>query len=390
MNILILGATGLIGNAIFQSLVNKYNVTIAGRRPIEGYDNWKKVDFLKNNDWDNLLDGIDLIINAIGIIDGDFEQIQTVAPTELYNNCINRNIKIIHISAIGAEKDNPPTHFLKTKKKTDNLLLKYNKSKVVYPGIVIGRKGKSTQFFAEIANLPIIPLLSEEPISFIHIEQLTELIQKIVNNFDNYPNQVFAVSKPEPIKNVFSALKGTNGKFIKIPGIIFRIFFSLFPTASIGIFSKATFKMFQDSSVDDYNPLFQEVSKKIDSKNIVSSDIFPQLAALLAISFIWICSGVSSFISWDDSYHLMKEIGANHQFSILFIWLGSIVDIFLGIAIFSKKHKKAVIKLQILTMLTYMIILSIGAPHYWLHPFGVLTKNIPLIALSYFLYKKQN
>jgi len=39
-------------------------------------------------------------------------------------------------------------------------------------------------------------------------------------------------------------------------------------------------------------------------------------------------------------------------------------------------------------MLIYMIILSIGAPYYWIHPFGVLTKNIPLIALSYYLYKK--
>ena len=52
MNILILGATGFIGNAIFYSLVNRHNISIAGRRPIEGYDNWKEIDFLKNNDWD--------------------------------------------------------------------------------------------------------------------------------------------------------------------------------------------------------------------------------------------------------------------------------------------------------------------------------------------------
>lgn len=389
MNILILGATGFIGNAIFHSLVNKHHITIAGRRPIEGYDNWKEVDFLKNNDWNNLLDGIDLIINAIGIIEGDFEQIQTIAPVELYTNCINKNIKIIHISAIGAEKDNPSTHFLKTKKTTDNLLLNYNKAKVIYPGIVIGRNGKSTQFFAEISRLPIIPLLSEKPISFIHIEQLTELIQNIVIDFDNYSNQVFAVAKSEPIKNVFSALRGSNGKFIKMPETLFSVFFSLFPTASIGIFSKATFKMFQNSSANDYKPLFSEVSKKINSKNIVSSDIFPQLSALLAISFIWIWSGVSSLISWDESYNLMKEIGANHQLSVLFIWLGCFADIFLGIAIFSKKHRKNIIKLQVLTMLTYMLILSIAAPYYWLHPFGVLTKNIPLIALSYYLYRKQ-
>ena len=389
MNILILGATGFIGNAIFLSIVNKHNVTIAGRRPLEGYDHWKEIDFSRDNDWDNLLEDIDLVINAIGIIEGDFEQIQKTAPLELYANCVKKEIKIIHISAIGAEKDNPITDFLSTKKETDNYLLKYDKAKIVYPGVVIGRKGKSTQFLGEIANLPIIPLLSDKMISFIHIEQLTELIQKIVDDFNDYPSQVFAVSKPEPIRDVFSALKDGNARFVKIPKLLFQIFFLLFPNASIGIFNKATYKMFQSGSVSDYTPLFPEVSKKINPNNITRGDTLPQLLALLAVSFIWLCSGICSLVSWDDSYGLMNEIGANHQLSVLFIWLGSIADIFLGIAIFSKRHRKNIIKLQILTMLIYMIILSIGAPHYWLHPFGVLTKNIPLLALSYYLYRKE-
>ena len=389
MNILILGATGFIGNAVFLSLVNEHNVTIAGRRPVEGYNNWKKIDFLKNNDWDNLLDGVDLVINAIGIIEGNFEQIQKLTPLELYAECVKKEIKVIHISAIGAEKEDPMTTFLRTKKETDNYLLNYSKAKIIYPGIVIGRNGKSTQFLAEISNLPIIPLLSNKPISFIHIEQLTDLIQKIVIDFDNYPGQVFAVSKSEPIKNVFSALKGKKARFVKIPKFLIQIFFFLFPNASIGIFSKTTFAMYQTTSVNDYKPMFPEVSKKINSKSIIRGDTLPRLFALLAVSFIWIFSGISSLISWDESCGIMNEIGANHQLSVIFVSLGSIVDILLGIAIFLNKHRKNVIKLQILTMLVYMLILSVLAPHYWLHPLGVLTKNIPLIALSYYLYRKQ-
>ena len=388
MNILILGASGFIGNAIFHCLIKEHNITIACRKPIEGYNNWKEVDFLKKNDWNKLLDEIDLVINAIGIIEGDFDKIQAQAPIDLYSCCIKKGVKVVHISAIGAEKDNPTTHFLSSKKITDDFLLKYNKAKIIYPGIVIGRSGKSTQFFTEIAKLPIIPLLSEKPLSFIHIEQLADLVNNVVNNFDNYSNQTIAISKSEPIKDIFSALKGKKGKFIAIPEIFFKIFFGVFPGATIGIFNKSTFKLFQESEASDYKALYPEVSKKIDSNNIISGDTLPKLTALIAISFIWICSGVSSLISWDESYKLMQEIGANHQLSVLFIWLGSIADIFLGIAIFSKKYKKNIIKLQILTMLTYMIILSIGAPYYWIHPFGVLTKNIPLIALSYYLYKK--
>ena len=388
MNILILGATGFIGSAIFHSLVADYQVITGGRRPVEGYQHWREVDFSKENDWEALLEGVDWVINAIGIIEGDFSRIQTVAPIEMYQKCKERKIKVIHISAIGAEKDNPPTLFLKSKKITDNFLLDYEQAKVVYPGIVLGRNGKSTQFFAEAVQFPIIPLFSEKPIPFVHISHLTELVQRILKDFDRFPTQVFSVSKPEPVRKVFSAIKWKKGKFIKIPEWVFSALFTVFPSASIGIFNKDTFKMFQSISVDDYPAQFPEVSKSIQANQLTRGNDFPKLFALLAISFIWIFSGLSSFISWDESYGLMKEIGANHSMAVLFIWLGSLADIFLGIAVLNKKYRKKMLVLQMLTMLVYMLILTIGAPHYWLHPFGVLTKNIPLIALSYYLYRE--
>ncbi len=158
MNILILGATGFIGNSIFHSLVADHNITIAGRTPIDGYSKWRYADFLKEIDEDSLLKDIDLVVNAIGIIDGDFNRIQSEAPSKLYKACIEKGIRVLHISAIGADKNNPPTEFLSSKKKTDELLLNYNKAKVIYPGIVIGDRGRSSQFFAELAQFPIIPI----------------------------------------------------------------------------------------------------------------------------------------------------------------------------------------------------------------------------------------
>ena len=388
MNILILGGSGFIGNAVFLSLVAKHNITIAGRKKIDGYEQWKYVDFTKKNDWEDLLCGIDLVINAIGIIEGDFDQIQRKSPLELYGVCVKKKIKVIHISAIGAEKKAPATAFLKTKKVTDEFLLQYDQARVVYPGVVIGQKGRSARFFAEIARFPLIPLFSEKPVYFVHIDQLVSLIQDIVSHFDQYPGQIFAVAKPESLKTVFSAMKGHKAHFIKVPEWIFSSLFTFFPNASIGIFNKATFNLFLDSSADDYKPMFDEISKRTDLQNIVGGEVFPPLFALLAISFIWIASGVTSLISWDASYALMQEVGASHDMAIASIWAGSLVDIFLGIAVFIKKYRKQILVLQILTMLIYMAILTLGAPHYWLHPFGVLTKNIPLIALSYYLYWK--
>jgi len=389
MNILILGATGFIGNAIFNAINREHDIIIAGRNPIDGFEKFILVDFTTKQNWKKLVDGFDLVINAVGIIKGDFEQIQTNAPLALYKACINKQIKSIHISAIGAEKEKPSTSFLLTKKITDQFLLQNKFSKVVYPGIVIGNNGESSKFFAEMADFPIVPILADKHLPLVHINQLTGLIKNIVDDYNAFPQQIFAVSKPETLSQILSAIKGKKITTIKIPQFFFKVFFTLFPKASIGIFNKNMFRLFIESSTDDYQAMFDETSKHIKSKSIRKSDELSQLFALLAISFIWLWSGVSSLIAWNDSCSLMKEAGFNDQLSPLFIYLGSFTDIILGLAIFSPKYRKNIIILQVLMMLVYMAILTIGAPHYWLHPFGVLSKNIPIFALSYYLYQKQ-
>lgn len=388
MKILILGATGFIGNSFFKALVSDYEVTVASRTPIEGYNKWRQVDFLESNDWDELLENIDLVINAIGIIEGDFNKVQIEAPLSLYKVCIEKSIKIIHISAIGAEKVKPATVFLETKKVTDDFLLQYDQARVIYPGIVIGKEGRSVQFFAEIAEFPIIPVFNSDPVPLIHIIQLCHLIRTMIVDFDNSSKQTFALSKPESLQSLLTAIRGKKALFFKMPESLFKVLFLLFPKAVIGIFDKATFKMLKEISMDYYEPLFDKASSCIDRRNIVKSDVFPQLFAILAISFIWIWSGLSSIVSWKESYALMQEIGASDELSVLSIWLGAIADIIVGIAVFWKKYRSEIIIAQMLLILTYMMILTIFAPHYWLHPFGVLSKNIPLIALSYYLFSK--
>lgn len=390
MNILILGGTGFIGNSIFHSLIPYHTITIASRTKIESYDNWRYVDFTKENDWEKLLQGIDLVINAIGIIEGDFQKIQTDAPLSLFEACIKQNIKIINISAIGAEKEIPVTKFLQTKKTTDDFVLRYPYGKVIYPGIVLGKNGKSTKFFSTIASLPIIPVFDDKAIPLVHISQLTELITKIIFDFDNYPKQIFAVSESETFTNFLSALKGKKGRFFKIPKFIISLFFTLFPKASIGLFSKGTVKLFETTEPKDYKPMFEKASAKISPDPNIDYSLFISSFALLAIVFIWVWSGVSSLIALDESYSLMTSITSNHQLATGLILSGSFADIILGLGVIKKTIRKKILILQLLFMITYMLILTVFEPFYWIHPFGVLSKNIPIIALTCYLLLKKD
>ena len=388
MKILILGGTGFIGNSIFHSLIADYTITIASRKPIECYDNWRKVDFSKENDWGKLLTDIDLVINAIGIIEGDFQKIQTEAPLHLFGACVKRNIRIINISAIGAEKKNPVTKFLQTKKVTDDFVLNYPLGKVIYPGIVLGKNGKSTNFFSAIARLPIIPIMNDKAIPLVHISQLTQLIRNIIEEFDKYPQQIFAVSESEKFTSFLSALKGKKARFFKIPKFCISLFFSLFPKATIGLFSKDTVKLFETTEPGDYKPIFEKASSEIQFDSTIDNSFLISSIALSAIVFIWVWSGISSIIAMDESYKLMGAITSNHQVSAILIFLGSFADIILGFAVLNKTIRKKVLILQLLFIVTYTLILTVFAPFYWIHPFGVLSKNIPIIALSFYLLLK--
>ena len=386
MNILILGSSGFIGNAVFLALVNEHNITLASRKNTSTYPNWKQVDFEKENDWESLLENIELVINCIGIIEGDFAQIQVTAPIALYKECIKKDIAIIHISALGAEVEKPISAFLQSKKTTDDYLLNYTKAKVIYPGIVLGSRGKSSQFLAEIADFPIVPLVKMEALAFIHITQLTENIKAIIANFDNSSQQLFLYGKKESLAEILTKIKGKKLKIIQLPQQVFLILFKIFPKLSIGIFNKATFMLSQENLLENHQTTISKASKYIKANEIKPSHTFINLFVLLAISFIWIWSGISSLISWDKSMELMKEIGANNQLAVIAIYTGSIIDVILGITVLNKKTRKVSLLFQFLIIFSYMLLLSIFAPHYWLHPFGILSKNIPLIVLSYYLY----
>jgi hypothetical protein len=59
---------------------------------------------------------------------------------------------------------------------------------------------------------------------------------------------------------------------------------------------------------------------------------------------------------------------------------GALLDIALGIATLAWR-RRWVYLLQIVTIAGYTAILTIALPGYWLHPFGPLLKNLPMLVL---------
>ncbi len=389
MRVLVLGATGFIGNAIFYRLVGTHHVVGGSRKRMGAYAFWRKVDFAKANNWDELLEDIDLVINAIGIISGDFAQVQTTAPKELFTHCLNKKIKIINISAIGAERPSPPNDFLQSKKEVDTFLLSTDMAKVIYPGIVLGVDGKSSRFFKAISEFPLIPLVGGNP-PLVHISQLTELVSKMVDDFSAYPSSIFAIASAEKMTDLYTALRGKKAIYLQTPSWPVNLLFKLFPKLEIGIFNRNMATMIDEIDVKNYEPIFQEkASSFIRPNGVQPSDDFLRMFGFIALFIVWFWSGVSSLVSWSASEELMASIGVKGATAPPFIYAGSIVDILLAMGLLFKRTRNTSLIAQMGFIVIYTLILSILAPEFWMHPFGVLTKNLPLWVVSWMLLRSK-
>lgn len=114
-----------------------------------------------------------------------------------------------------------------------------------------------------------------------------------------------------------------------------------------------------------------------------------QLFARLSLGFLWIFTGLTSaFFAKDIGYTVLASGGIEGHWADICIWLGSVTDFVIGVWLLSGWKLKPCYLIQIIVILAYTVLLTLIDPRFWLHPFGPLTKNIPLLVFIRFLYRE--
>ncbi|MCU7835283.1 MAG: SDR family oxidoreductase [gamma proteobacterium symbiont of Taylorina sp.] len=420
MNILIVGVSGFIGQHLYHALSQDGHSVIGCSRHEISNINWIKFNFKQNqNEWEQQLQAIDLVINTAGIYQQSnqlmsnqegFSQVHDLGPKRLFDACRNCHIKVIQISAIGAEQNKPVTEFLQSKRNADQYLLTHPLPNVVlYPGIVLGEKGKTTRQLSLLASLYCIPLVfgRQKKLPLISIYQLTEVIKEFINNWPETSVAKVLIAKPETMKNLLINLRRWmnlgKGFFIVIPEQLTRLAFYFFPKLSFGAFNKQSVAMLADYSnkttpmeisaqESASDSLLKYRATKGFKQNIQIKILF--FLNLLVLGVIWIVSGLSSIISIEQSRELISLIGINGNLGDAIIITAAVGDIFLGLllwlGLWYQRLMKWIIYTQIGVMITYSIILSIALPIFWLHPFAPIIKNLAVLILSMYLLIEKN
>lgn len=153
--ILLTGASGFIGHHVFRALLDagcevvpvsrRHGVNIARRCCPE--------------DWMTLLDGVDAVVNAVGIIgetaEQTFQTLHATAPTALFQACQAQGVRrVVQVSALGAD-DTAFSPYHRSKWAADEALRALAlQSVVLRPALVYGPGGISARKLLKWSRLP--------------------------------------------------------------------------------------------------------------------------------------------------------------------------------------------------------------------------------------------
>jgi uncharacterized membrane protein YphA (DoxX/SURF4 family) len=113
--------------------------------------------------------------------------------------------------------------------------------------------------------------------------------------------------------------------------------------------------------------------------------------AVFSLAFLWIFTGLTSiFFSPDVGYQILAGASITGWLADVAVIGGGLLDIVLGIWLMIGVRVRLCCHVQIAVITFYTLLLTIIEPSFWLHPFGPITKNFPIIVLILLIRSQEN
>jgi nucleoside-diphosphate-sugar epimerase len=413
MTILVTGATGFIGKHIVHRLQQEgHHVLGAVRHPKANQEDAVQMDFAHMDEESVLVEklrGVDILINAVGIIaptpTQSFEMLHAEAPIRLFAAAKAAGVKrIIQVSALGSQEGTTPYHT--SKNRADIYLralgLPYA---ILHPSIVYGEDGKSTALFAGLASLPVTPLVGEgeQILQPIHIDDLVQTVLIALAHPETQIELNLVGEHPITYKGLLAGFRRWLGyapcRSIALPTFGTDIIGKILNEPTV---NSDNIRMLNQGNSAEVAPLQQFLGytpKSIDQKRFSQQANHAQklhaslylIRPLLRwiIGLVWIWSGLVSAWLYPQTLalELLHEVGIAAPWDLPLLYLASTLDIVLGVLIIIGFRLRLLLYFSIVVIVVYTLLLSFLAPHHWLHPFGPVLKNIPLIITIFILSK---
>lgn len=429
MRILLTGATGFVGRPLLQALLAQgHEVHAVVRRPsaLARRPGLHPVllDFshaLVAEEWLPLLGGMDVVINAVGIFRETgaqrFERVHKRAPQALFAACVQARVGlVVQVSALGAG-DAPRSAFLQSKRCADDFLLSLPlRAVVLRPSLVYDSDGPSAALFHTLACLPLwlVPGPAGGPLlQPVHRGDLVAAVLALLERAQDASlplPTVLACVGPQPLRlrdYLHDLRQGLGCQrpawVLQVPASFMRALARVAAGSGSALIDAQAMDMLLRGNHADSRPMAdllghasRPAAQFVEASRAADLRLRAQLAWLLpvlrvSLAAVWLWTGVVSLGLYPhaQSLQLLARVGAHGRLAELLLYGAALLDLLLGLASLSLhgRWRPRLWQVQAAVVLGYTAFISWRLPEYWLHPYGPVLKNLPILAVLLLLHQ---
>lgn len=186
-NVCIIGGSGFVGGHIAHLLTaQEINLRVPTRRRERAKSllvlptaDVVEADVHDPTELDQLLVGMEAVINLVGILNGDFVSEHVELPKKIVAACKRNKIsRLLHVSALNANI-NGASAYLRSKGEGEKVIMESDlKATIFRPSVIFGPGDSFLNLFADLARrLPMLPLASPNAkLQPIYVENVAQII----------------------------------------------------------------------------------------------------------------------------------------------------------------------------------------------------------------------
>lgn len=437
MRILLTGASGFIGGALARALLTRgHELVCVVRHPARlalGPGPWRalQADFSEPPParwWRRELAGIDAVVNAVGILREQrgqrFEELHTRGPVALFQACADAGVgRVVQISALGADAGARSGYHRSKTAADDALRALPLRAAIVQPSLVYGPGGASAALFNTLAAAPllVLPQHGAMAVQPVHLDDLVAGVLALLEDAGDAPEGTVALAAPpggeQPRARARTiafvgpqrlSLRGYLGQLraglglaraqpvIGLPAPLFRAGAALaakLPGSFLDLDTADMLLRGNAAPADDFTRLlgrpprapaqFIEPAQAAALRQQALLALWlPLLRTALAALWIWTAAVSFGLYPVQDSYALLAAVGLTGAVATLALYGAAALDLALGLLTLwaPARWRGAVWAAQLLLIGGYTGLITLFLPHYWLHPYGPISKNLPIMA----------